>query len=147
MSYISNSDIELRLGTRVFVQLTDDEGLGSPNIQVADEARLGAEGEVDSYLARRFQVPIDVGAHPEVAAVLATVTLDIAEYRLHARREPVPDGVIARYRAALHWLAQVAAGRIALPSAGVLEGGTATGISGASVGNPALLSRQELEGL
>ena len=48
MSYITNSDIELRLGTSRYIQLTDDTGSGSADTNIVDEARQGAEGEVDS---------------------------------------------------------------------------------------------------
>jgi len=52
MGYVTNADIENRLGSAAYVQLTDDEGTGSANEDRVDEARLGAEGEADSYLAR-----------------------------------------------------------------------------------------------
>ena len=73
MAYISNSDIETRVGPAAYVQLTDDQGTGTANELVVDEARAGAEGEVDAYLARRFAVPIDLGQHPELAGILASV--------------------------------------------------------------------------
>ena len=66
MAYISNEEIETRLGSSVYVQLTDDAGTGSADEAVVDEARAGAEGEVDAYLARRFAVPIDLAALPHV---------------------------------------------------------------------------------
>ena len=62
MSYLANSDIEKRLGAAAYVQLTDDEGTGSANQDRVDEARLGAEGEANSYLARRYAVPVDLSA-------------------------------------------------------------------------------------
>ena len=147
MGYISNSDIELRLGSTAYVQLTDDEGTGSANTEVVAEARLGAEGEVNSYLARRHRVPIDLSRYPELAALLATATLDVVEYRLHARRPPVPDDVGARYRGVLDWLAQVAGGQASLPAATPLPANDAGGLVAQSTGNAAVLSREELESL
>ena len=86
MAYVTSEQIETRLGSVPFVQLTDDAGSGSPDLAVVDAARQAAEGEADSYLARRYAVPIDVNAHGELSALLTGVVLDLVEYRLHARR-------------------------------------------------------------
>lgn len=147
MGYISNEDIELRLGSTAYVQLTDDEGTGVASEPILSEARRGAEGEVDSYLARRHRVPIDLTRHPELSGLLATATLDVVEYRLHSRRPPVPEDVGTRYSGALKWLAQVAVGEVALPSATTLPANDATGVTAQVVGNAAGLSREELDGL
>ncbi len=146
MSYIANSDIELRLGTARYVQLTDDAGTGSANTAVADEVRLGAEGEVDSYLAQRHAVPIDLTAHAELAAPLASATLDLAEYRLFARRRAVPVDVIGKRDATLAWLGRVARGEVSLPSLTELASNPASGIRAAAVGEERTLSREELAG-
>ena len=46
MSYITNDDMELRLGTARYVQLTDDAGTGSANTAVAVEVpQRGQTGE------------------------------------------------------------------------------------------------------
>ena len=89
MAYITNADIEERLGSDTYVQLTDDDGDQVADVGVVDEARLGAEGEVNSYFARRYQVPIDLSVHGDLADLLASITLDLVEYRLRARRPPV----------------------------------------------------------
>ncbi len=86
MPYVTNADIEERLGTLAYVQLTDDTGSGAADLDKVNEARLGAEGEVDSYLAARYAVPVDLVAHPELSAVLRTFVLDLVEYRLRNRR-------------------------------------------------------------
>ena len=91
MGYITNADIEERLGTAAYVQLADDDGNGVADVGVVDEARLGAEGEANSYLGRRYSVPVSLTTHPDLADVLASFTLDLAEYRLRLRRPPVPD--------------------------------------------------------
>lgn len=147
MAYVSNADIELRLGSAVAIQLTDDAGAGVINAGLLDETRSGAEGEVNSYLARRFQTPIDVGAHGEVAGLLASVTLDLVEYRLHARRPPVPLSVIQRHRSALDWLSRVASGLVALPSAITIAPSNSSGLVSGSTGEPMVFSREDLEGL
>lgn len=147
MAYVTNEDIELRLGSAAYVQLTDDDATGSANEAVVDAVRVAAEGEVNSYLARRHRVPIDAGAHAELAGLLAGVTLDVIEYRLHARRPPLPADVAARYRAALDWLTLVGEGRVALPSAAELAGNAALGLRAATVGDQAVLSRRKMAGI
>ena len=146
MNYISNSHIEQRLGAEAYVQLTDDDGNGVADQSVVDEARLGAEGEVDSYLARRYQVPIDLAVHPELAGVLATVVLDIVEHRLRQRRPPVPDGTVRKRDHATEWLRRVASGETDLPSASGMTPNTVHGSPAATSGSKRTLSREELSG-
>ena len=116
MSYLSNADIETRLGTTTYIQLADDDGDNEADVGVVDEARLGAEREGDSYLARRYAVPIDLVAHPELTDLLATFTLDLAEYRLRARRPPIPDAATQLRQHAAQWLERIANGTVDLPA-------------------------------
>ncbi|MCK6455724.1 MAG: DUF1320 domain-containing protein [Phycisphaerae bacterium] len=117
MGYVTNADIEERLGTTAYVQLTDDAGSGSADLDKVNEARLGAEGEVDSYLSARYAVPVDLTDRPELAAVLKTFVLDLIEYRLHGRRPPVPSDVARRHAEAITWLRRVSFGSVHLPAA------------------------------
>lgn len=116
MPYITNADIELRLGSQAYIELTDDAGTGSANESVVDEARLCAEAEADSHLATRYRTPVDLTGQPGVAAALRAFVLDIAVYRLHGRRPPVPSDVVRRYQEAAAWLARVASGAAQLPA-------------------------------
>lgn len=144
MSYISNDDVELRLGTARYVQLTDDAGTGSANTQVVDEAREGGQGQVDSYLSQRYSVPIDLNTHAEVAGVLKSITLDLVEYRLHARRRDVPVDVITKRDAAIVWLQRVGRGETGLPSVAPIATNPASGVHAETTGDARLLSRDEL---
>ena len=145
MSYITNSDIESRLGSATYVQLTDDDGNGQADVAVVDEARLGSEGEVNGYLARRYQVPIDLTTYPELTELLATVTLDLVERRLRQRRPPVPEAAVRKAEQTIQWLEGVAAGTLELPSAAPLPANPAHGIIAESSGSDRLLSREEME--
>ncbi len=147
MAYVTNSDIEERLGTAVYVQLTDDTGTGSADIDKVDEARLGAEGEVNSYLGRRYQVPIDLTKHAEVADVLKSFVLDLVEYRLHARRPPVPAAVSNKRNQAIAWLDRGARGAVVLPSVNPILENPATGISGETSSNERFFTRDDLDNL
>jgi len=146
MAYISNSDIETRLGSAVYVQLTDDTGAGTPNEAVVNEARAGAEGEVDAYLARRYAVPIDLSRHPELAGILTSMALDLAEYRLRLRRPPISSEAVARRDAAVTWLQRAASGEIELPAASAPSASTLGGFAGRATGAERVMTREDLSG-
>jgi phage gp36-like protein len=141
VSYITNSDIELRLGTTRYVELTDDAGTGSPNPAVADEARLGAEGEVNSYLAQRYAVPVNIATYTDAGGAIKSAALDLTEHRLHARRRDVPGYVTQKRDAAIRWLQAVAGGSASLPTVPTI------GLRAAATGEERVMSRDELEGL
>ena len=144
MAYITNADIQERLGNATYVQLTDDDGDGSADVGVVNEARLAAEGEVNSHLARRYLVPINLITHADLANLLASITLDLAEHRLRARRPPVSEDARLRQSQALDWLQRVADGRIDLPSTTPIASNTTRGTLGRVSGEERLLSRDEL---
>ncbi len=146
MAYISDADIQERLGDATYIQVADDDGDGTANAGVVMEARLAAEGEVDSYLAARFPVPIDLTVHPELSSLLASITLDLVEVRLRSRRPPVPQDVLRRGATTREWLARIADGTIALPSATQMTTNPARGMTGLVTGEERLLSRDELSG-
>jgi len=144
MGYITNADIEERVGSVALVQLADDDGDGVADAGVVDEARLGAEGEVNSYLGRRYSVPIDLTIHPDLADVLNSFTSDLAEYRLRLRRPPAPEDAKRRRDQAIEWLTRVADGRIELPSAIGVAANMARGAIAATAGEKRVLTRGEL---
>ncbi len=147
MGYVTNAEIEERLGTAAYVQLTDDAGTGAADVDKADEARLAAEGEANSYLAVRVTVPVDLERHPELAAVLKGVVLDLVAYRLHGRRPPVPADVARRRDEAVRWLERVARGEVVLPTAGEAGANPAAGVAGAAVGPARGLTRETMRDL
>ncbi len=145
MSYVTNPEIEEWIGTSTLVQLTDDDALGSIDLDKVDEARNGAEGEANSYLATRYQVPVDVSAETEVGAVLRQFVLDVISYRLHSRRPPVPDDIARRQGEAIAWFSRVAAGLVQLPSATAVAENPALGIIGDTAGPKRVMTRDSLE--
>jgi phage gp36-like protein len=144
MSYITNADIETRLGTAAYVELTDDDGTGSADLAKVDEARLGAEGEANSYLATPYAVPVIIASDPEAASVLRTFVLDLAAYRLHCRRPPVPADVVRRREEAVTWLGRVASGVVQLPAATAPRANPALGLVAQTSGPPRALTRESL---
>jgi len=146
MGYITNADLQERLGNAAYVQLADDDGNGVADVGVVDEARLGAEGEVNSYLARRYQVPINLTTNSDLADVLASYTLDLAEYRLRLRRPPVPVDALRRREQAIEWLGRVANGTIDLPASAAVASNAARGTIAKTKGEKRVLTRDELSG-
>jgi len=144
MSYANYSDLEERLGSLVYVQLTDDAGTGVADEDKVAEALGGAEGEVNSYLGCRVAVPVETSGDPQLSAVLKSITLDVAAYRLHGRRPPVPVDVRYRYELAVQWLQRVASGKAVLPTAAEPDGNPALGVVGEITGSPRVMSREEL---
>src|SRR5690606_35616906 len=120
---------------------------GTADAAKADEARLGAEGEVHSYLATRYQTPVDVSGQTEMAAVLRPFVLDIAAYRLHCRKPPVPGDVVRRYAEAVTWLGRVASAVVQLPAATPVAESGVLGILGVRAGPTRTMTREELENL
>jgi len=147
MGYVTDEDVELRLGAATLVQLTDDESSGVPNWLRVAEARVGAEGEVNGYLARRVGVPVDVEAWPELAGLLRSITLDLVEYRLRGRRPPIPADCVRRRAEAVQWLERVASGSAVLPSMGAMDASPSAGVVGAVTGPPRVMTRDSLEAL
>ena len=142
MGYITNAEIERRLGSLAYVQLTDDAGAGVADTALVDEARLGAEGEVNSYLARRVGVPVDLSRYAASADAIRSAAIDLAAYRLHLRRPPAPADIVRRRREAVAWLESVAGGAVFLESAA--ESTTADGmVSGPS----RVMTRDSLDNL
>lgn len=115
MAYATIDDLALRLGPTAYVELTDDEGTGMPNVARAAEALAAAEAEIDSRLVARYAVPVDVSAEPQAAALLKALALDLAEHRLYARHPPAPQDVRDKAAFAREWLHDVLVGRAHLP--------------------------------
>jgi phage gp36-like protein len=147
MGYASLTDLRERLGDQTYVQLTDDAGTGVADEDVASEALGGAEGEMNSFLARRYAVPVQTGDEPEAAALLKSVAIDLAEHRLHSRRSSIPEHVRANREAAFRWLQLVAAGQAILPVHCEPAGNSAMGFAGKISGSPRVLTREEMGSL
>jgi phage gp36-like protein len=128
------------------VQLADDDGDAVADAAVVDEAREGAEGEVNTYLAPRYRVPIDLGVYPELSGLIKAVVLDVAEFRLRTRRPPVAEDARRRYEQTVEWLKRIADGVVVLPALTQLASPTNRGLHAAVRGETRVLSHDELAG-
>jgi phage gp36-like protein len=115
MSYATVEDLALRLGPSKYLELTDDEAAGHPNVAQAEEALAAAHAEIDSRLVSRYAAPVDLAGEPETAGLLKSFVLDLAEHRLYARRPPVPEAIRQKATDAREWLHDMLVGRAHLP--------------------------------
>lgn len=117
-NYATTADLKARFEDDAAVAfLTDTADSGTPDNDVLNEVINHAEGQVDAYSAVRFKVPLDVGDNAGLAAMMKSVTLDIAEYHLLARGRNVQEVTTAIHDKAIEWLKEIAAGTVMLPSA------------------------------
>jgi phage gp36-like protein len=66
-----------------------------------------ADGEINSYLAARYAVPVT-----PAPMLLIAMALDICRYRLHDER--ASERIVKRYERAVAWLRDIATGKAAL---------------------------------
>ena len=108
-NYITQTDIENRIGEERLIELTDDDGLNTVNTTVLDQLISEAEGEVDGYLCKQYSVPL-----PSPPAIIKAICLDIVVYRLYGRREGTPEDVEKRYQNAIRYLEKVSKNQVSL---------------------------------
>ena len=108
--YAAAPDVIAAFGEHEVIAITDREGLGVVDAQVLDAALESAASEADSYLAQRYALPL-----PAVPAALKSVVCDITRYRLTGADATETDPIRDRYKLAIAWLADLAAGKISLP--------------------------------
>lgn len=106
MTYAVQADMVTALGSNELVQLTDraDPATGLIDAAVLTRALEAADGEINSYLAARYTLPL-----ASVPVILRDCAIDIARYRLHDRG--LPDLVADNYKHRIAWLRDVAAGK------------------------------------
>lgn len=120
MAYATTTDLSNRLGATLYARLTDRVDGTTASATVAQQILDEAEAVLESYLARRYATPVDLGANPELANVLMARALDLAEF-MAWKGSPfvsdVPERVRVVYEDTLRWLSAVAAGQATLPAA------------------------------
>lgn len=112
MTYATQADLVTAFGDDEVIQLSDraTPPAGEIDAAVVTRALEAADGEIDSYLASRYTLPL-----ASTPSILRDCAADIARYRLHDRG--VPDIVADNYKARVAWLRDVATGRASLGAA------------------------------
>jgi phage gp36-like protein len=150
MAYITTNQLSERLGTTLYARLTDRVNGTTADPAVAQQIADEAQAEADSYLARRYQTPLDLAAHPELAPVLQLRVLDLAEYAAWKSSPFVsdpPQRVHLLYAAALTWFENVANGRLVLPASSPPNATTAAQDPPQYTSRPRAFTAEELDGL
>lgn len=150
MAYATTTQLATRLGSPLYARLTDRVNGGIADAAVAQEIVTEAEAVVNAALAQRYRTPVDLTANPELAAILASRTLDIAEF-LAWKSSPFTSDIAERVRTAFDdasaWLQAVARGEVPLPAATV-PAATPASADGPFVSSaPRQFTRNELDGL
>ncbi len=115
-NYGANSDLKARFeGDAELSALTDTAESGVPDEAVLTEVWDDAEGQVDSYAAVLYLVPLDV-TDTVVASRVKSVTADLAAWALLNRGDVVSDAKQRSYEAAIEWLKMLAKGEVRIPS-------------------------------
>lgn len=84
---------------------------------VIEETLARSEGEAESYAGRVYGVPVR-DSDGNTPREFVAVCMDIARYRLFARRSSVPDDVVVAYEQALDWLRRLGEGTVVLNTQG-----------------------------
>lgn len=114
--YATLQDLIDRFSETEIIQRTDTTNRPATTIDqtVVDRAIADAEAMADSYIAKRYELPL---ADPP--PVLTGVVADIARYHLHDGLATKDSPVAINQATAMRWLREVAQGLVQLESGGV----------------------------
>ena len=119
--YCTPQDIERRIGTRRYDQLSRAYAEGTSWDNTVRDIIAEASGIVDSYLMKRYIVPVGDAEDPSrpVPLVVRNLTIDLAVYLLWRRTgqaEQQPD-IKEGYEKAIQRLKDIAQGVAEIPAA------------------------------
>jgi phage gp36-like protein len=117
MAYASEADIIDLHGTELLDLLADKTGDGVRDAAAIARALDDAGSLIDGYLSQRYTLPL-----PQVPALLKTICIDIALYRLASNPALLSDDARRRYDDALRFLRDIGAGKAALGLPAVNDG-------------------------
>lgn len=151
MSYCKREDVREMLKDDALNIIIGDEYIEDPAEREAkvgpiiDGAIADAEGEIDGYLSKRYDVPFT-----PVPRIISKYTKDIAIYNLYSRigidEASSEKNFLNRYNAAIKFLTLVAEGKVSIGAeADDPTTAAATGFSAKS--NPRLFSRATMRGM
>lgn len=140
MAYATAADMINRFPEQRLVELTDDDA-AAVDVDRVSQALADASAEIDTYLARRYTLPLD-----RPAPVLIPAACDIAYWRLMSfQPQATTEDAARRYKGAIALVTAIGAGDAELFADGQAAG---PGASAAIVsGPPRTFSRDSLRGL
>lgn len=116
MAYCTIDDILDCIDEDEVIGYTDDHDAGLINQEAVDRAISVADAQIDLYLGRRYQVPMD-----PVPDQVRHIAVDIAIFRICSRRNQAPDDRRQKYDDAVKQLKDIAAGTGVIPGAVATE--------------------------
>lgn len=145
MAYCTQTDVTNRWSATKW--WSDADADGSIDSTIVTAAIATADGEIDSWAAQQYAVPLSLG-NATTARMIAAKSSFLAGYVLAGRvnDRDARDVMADEYKSVMAWLKQLAAGDIKL------DGETATAtdaVSGRPVfaGDSAIFTRDEMDGL
>jgi len=105
MAYCTFDDLKDQISEDELIQLTDDNGSGSVDMDKIDAAIAGADALIDGYCGKHYSVPFS-----PTPPIIHDFSVIIAVYRLFARRQGAPEDRRTRYKDAVDFLKGVAKG-------------------------------------
>jgi phage gp36-like protein len=105
MAYCTQDDLLKLVPEAEMAQLTTESG-DVPDSEVVSEAIAKAAAEIDAYLAVRYVLPLT-----EVPAQVKHLAADMAIYHLYSRRGMMQEIRREKFKDAIAFLKDVAAGR------------------------------------
>ena len=123
--YATLDDMTAAFGLDELVAITDRDHTDAVDEALVAASLVRASSEADSYLARRYPVPVAAPVPP----VLVAAVCDIARYRLTGGPASETDPILERYRQTIKWLERVADGKADLPGQSLPGQGSAMGVA------------------
>ncbi len=115
--YATNDELKARfLNNAAVAHLTDTADSGVPDEDVLTEVIGHGEGDIDSYAAMKYKVPLAVADHTSLANIAKSKTLDLAVFYLYVRSNKVPDAIQVAFDKVFEWLVLLAKGEVILPT-------------------------------
>lgn len=147
--WITTDQLADRMGATRYAELLDDDNDGVADPDAAARAIADAEGELNSYLGRRYNLAAlatAAEADSRLAATLTAMALNLGEYYVETRRpEGVPDAVERKAAVARAWLKAAVEGEVSLASDADLT--TSTQGGGTVDGQTRVFTRDTMDGL
>lgn len=112
--YITASDLVEKIPENVQALLTDDGTTLSKDTEILNDAILEGEGEFESYVASKYDLPVkaeDGTVPPNVKSKIIT----LCKYALYQRRDAISKEIQVQYDSVIGWLKAVQAGKASIP--------------------------------
>jgi phage gp36-like protein len=117
MAYSLYADVLEKMPSEsVLIELTDDadDPTGEVNATKVTNAIVWADGRIDGYLGQRMTVPLTT-----IPETVKALSVDLAIYDLYTQKEALPERREDRYKAAIEFLKDIAAGKVTIGTSGV----------------------------